>query len=156
VKTILAVLALLVLPAVASAQENYCQAANTSQTLKVERRRLRVNRDTCLRLNAAGGATCSQAQACTAAGAAGGAGCSTAQARAANAEIFANSEAGRTTMIAQTIILPAFVDFDAQAIAEDRAAYCAWWKDPTTTRAAKDLDCNKTTPPRGNDCELCP
>ncbi len=143
-------------PAAAWAQENYCAAATATQVPKVERRRLAVNAKTCLRLNAAGGATCTQAQACVAAGAAGGAGCSANQARAAGAEIFANTEAGRQTMITQRIIVPAFLDFDTQNAADDLVGYCLWWKDPTTTRAAKDLDCNKTTPPRGNDCEICP
>jgi hypothetical protein len=154
-KRILFVLAVLLLPLLAEAQETYPIATTAGQQARVERRRVKANSITCLRLNAVGGATCTQAQACTAAGAAGGAACTVVQARAANAEIFANSLAGRQTLLEQTILLPAFTDFQNQEIAEDSAAYCIWWKDAATTRAAKDLDCNKTTPPRGNNCELC-
>lgn len=154
-KRILFVLAVLLLPLLAEAQETYSFPGTANQQAKVERRRLKLNAETCLRLNAVGGATCTQAQACTAAGAAGGAACTAVQARAANAEIFANTLAGRTTLLEQRILLPYFKDSDNQTAAEDRDALCSWWNNVGTTRAAKDTACNSVSPPLGNNCELC-
>jgi hypothetical protein len=159
-KRILFVLAASSLPLLAevpqaAAQETYSFPATANQQVRVERRRVQANRTTCLRLNAVGGATCTQAQACTAAGAAGGAGCNVTQARAANAEIFAATLAGRTAMIEQRILIPFFTDAQNQSVAEDKDAQCIWWRNPATTRAAKDIACNAVSPPLGNNCELC-
>jgi hypothetical protein len=153
-KRILFVLAALLVPALLSAQETYPIAATANQQARVERRRVKTNGNTCLRLNAVGGATCTQAQACTAAGAAGGASCTAVQARAASAEIFANSLAGRQTMLEQTIILPAFTDYQKQTAAEDQTGFCVWWK-ATATQPQKDAICTGTSPSLGAACELC-
>lgn len=146
---------ILLAPLPALAQETYSVTASAVQAARVERQRVRQNALTCQRFNQA--PTCTQAQVCVAAGAAGGAACTAAQARATtpSSEIFPATLAGRENMIVFSIVVPRFNEFLAQDIADDSAAYCIWWKDAATTRAAKDLDCNKTNPPRGNNCELC-
>jgi hypothetical protein len=152
-KVLLGLILLAPLPALA--QETYSIPATAAQAARVERQRVRQNAMTCKRFNLA--PTCTQAQACVAAGAAGGAACTALQARATtpSSEMFPATLAGRESMIIFAIVVPHFNDFLTQDIADDSAAYCIWWKDAATTRAAKDIDCNKTTPPRGNNCELC-
>jgi hypothetical protein len=145
---------ILLLPAATSAQETYSVAVNANQQARVERERTRRNTTTCLRLNAGTGGVCTQAQACVAAAATGGASCNAAQAQAVNAEIIANTTAGRQQVFISKAAL-AFQDIQNQSSAEDRAAECAWWNNPATTRADKDIHCNKIQPPRGNNCELC-
>jgi hypothetical protein len=164
-KRILFVLVMLVpfaprAPGTATAQETYCTAANASQQARVERDRLRRNRSTCLRLGAVGGATCTQAAACVAAAAVGGASCTVAAARAVNAEIFANTQAGRE-LVFNSRVVPLLKDIADQNSLEDRSAQCIWWNDPATTQAERNAACNlvkdpATGLPLGNGCELCP
>mgnify|MGYP001593261181 CR=1 FL=1 len=147
---------LLGLPLLAASQESYAVAATAPQVTRIDRARLAQNRNTCLARNAVGGATCTQAQACVAYGAAGGAACTVAQARATtpSCEIFAATLAGREAFVVATVV-GHVQEFQAQATAEDKVAFCVWWRTVASV-AAKNTICTTTVPSLGNGCEICP
>jgi hypothetical protein len=158
-KRILFVAVLAFLPELAEAQTTYCTNVSAGVEVRIERDRKRRNRNTCLRLGAGTNGVCTQAQACVAAAAAGGIGCTVAQARAANAEIFPDSQAGRE-LVYNAKVAVALKDVQDQNVIEDQSAQCIWWNTPTTTQAERNALCNLvkdpvTGLPLGPGCELC-
>lgn len=74
--------------------------------------------------------TCTQAQACVAPGclAAGGASCSAAQARAAGCRVYpASTQAGREEFVTFFIAAPRFIELVAMQNAESKRAFCEAW-----------------------------
>ena len=88
-------LAVLLFPAFAQAQEAYTVNATAGQVTRLTKAVTIQNRQTC----AASGfpASCTQAQVCVQANAGGGAACTAGQARAANVRIYPNTLAGCAT-----------------------------------------------------------
>jgi hypothetical protein len=150
-KRAFAVIAILLAPTLLCAQETYSLPANATQVQKVDRARVRQNTATCGRFALA--PTCTQAQACVSAEASGGASCTAAQARNANAEIFANSQAGREAFL-QDRIRKDIQDFVQAAASEDQAGFCNWWKN-AATQVQKDAVCTASVPPLPAGCEVC-
>jgi len=138
------------------AQETFSIPVTAGQVTRIDRARIKTNSNTCLARNAVGGANCTQAQACTAYGAAGGASCTVAQARATNpsCEIFAATLAGREAFTLATVVAKV-VEFQTQAVAEDKVAFCVWWN-TIASAGAKNTICTTATPSLGNGCEICP
>lgn len=149
--SLLAVVAVLGIGSGAWAQESYTISATAVQVARTDRERIANNVRTCVRLGQAPG--CTQAQACVAAGAAGGAGCTFAQALAVNAELYANSLAGREAFVAFTIYRLALSDYAARHQRADAGSYCTWWS-TTATQAQKDSECSKVGQAAG--CSICP
>lgn len=155
-KKILFSIALLLLTAgLTSAQETYSIAATANQVTRVSRAVLTFNAKSCLRLNAVGGATCTQAQACTAAAAAGGASCTAAQARAANARIYPNTQPGREEFVTFALVARDVTDLGNDAVALDQLLFCAAFK--AATAGNQNTACTSVgyTPVSGQ-CEVCP
>ncbi len=92
----------------ASAQETYSLQADAPSVVILTDLATFNNARTCLTLGLAVG--CTQAQACTAANAAGGASCTAAQARAANVRIWPATLAGREEYVMFQIAVPRFND----------------------------------------------
>ena len=138
-KKLLLALALLFLADAAQAQETYSVSASAGQVASHERDRASRARATCLRLGQAVG--CTQAQACTAANAAGGASCTAAQARAADARIYPATQAGREEFLTFSIIVPEFLSRIANAASSERAAAGVWFNAQNQT--TKDAECVK-------------
>ena len=92
----------------ASAQESHVIPVSLANIAKENSIINGKNAKTCQRLSLAIG--CTQAQACTAASAAGGASCTAAQARAAKARIWLLTQPGREEYTIFGIVEPAFDD----------------------------------------------
>jgi hypothetical protein len=137
-KKLLFVLALLV-GGSASAQESYSLSASAGQVSQHDRDRSSKNRQTCTRLGQS--LTCTQAQACTAAGAAGGASCTAAQARAANARIYPATLAGREEFLTFDMVVPEFQRRVKGAAADESNAAKAWFLAQNQT--VRDAECSK-------------
>lgn len=132
----------------AEAQETYSvgpvsAARVTTASIVITKR----NGETCLRVNAVGGRTCTQAQACTAGGAAGGASCTAAQARTANVRIYPLTQAGREEFLTFAIALPDLDNMVFQQADENKRAFCAAWV--AATNANKDTICTTLALPTG-------
>lgn len=148
-KSLLAVVLVLV-ACVASAQETYSISANANQVSRLTKYETVQNAKTCLSFALSIG--CTQAQACTAAGAAGGASCTAAQARAANARIFPATQAGREEFLIFVIILGFGIpEFDRQAFTFDQGQFCPLFK--AATQTARDNACTAIGASAG--CEPC-
>lgn len=126
---------LLAAPAFAQG-ETYDQAASAQQVADLTAIIAGENASRCKALNLA--ASCTQAQACTAAGAAGGASCTAAQARAAGARIWPDSLSGRDEYVTFEIVLPEFIRRRASLFSNAVTAKCQWWDAQNqTTRDAE-------------------
>lgn len=132
-------LALLFVAPSAFAQETYSIAASAGQTAQHDRNRVASNRQTCTRLGQA--LACTQAQACTAANAAGGASCTAAQARAVNARIYPATQAGREEYLTFDMVAPEFVRRVKGAAADEQNAAKAWFLAQNQT--VRDAECSK-------------
>ena len=145
----LGLLVLLLLPALASAQETYSISATAGQVTDLAGIVTAHNERTCERLGQA--ASCTQAQACTAAGLASG--CSAATARNNNVRIFPATQAGREEFVTHMIVAPRFVDMkaavDARAREKFRAACLA------ASQSERDAAC-AAIPNAGSSCGICP
>lgn len=143
---------LLMLPALSEAQEVYSVSANAIQVAIVQQWTAFLNRDNCRRINAAGGAACTQAQACTAVNAPGGSGCSPAQARQAGVRIWPDSQAGREEYMLHGVAAPALADIKAKLPASIVIDKCIWWNGQNTT--VQNAECATIGAPPG--CSPCP
>lgn len=141
---------LLCLAGGAAAQESYSTTATAQQVSDLRQHVLALNRVTCRRLQLT--AACSQAQACVAANAAGGASCTAAQARAANVRIWPDAQAGREEFIMWTWIVPRMLEARAALAGLTIADYCVWWDSQNQT--TKDAECAKIGAPAS--CFVCP
>jgi hypothetical protein len=122
-----------------SAQETYSLSATANQVSLHDRDRASSNRQACTRLGLS--STCTQAQACTAANAAGGASCTAAQARAANARIYPATQAGREEFLTFSIVAPEFQRRVKGAAADEQNAAKAWFL--AQSQAVRDAECAK-------------
>ena len=113
------------------AQETYSLTANTAQVADLTLMVTTNNERTCDTLRQP--LTCNQAQACTAANAAGGSSCTSAQARAANARIFPNTQAGREEFVAFGLVAPRFQTLKPEVIAWDQDKFCRTWRGANQT-----------------------
>lgn len=134
----------------AMAQETYSLSATAQQVSDLTLIVTAANGRACESFNLA--ETCTQAQACTAANAAGGASCTAAQARAANARIFPLTQPGREEFVTFMIAAPRFQDFKVGIVGRDHDKMCQFWS--TATQVQKDTTC--TSVGRSAGCQLCP
>lgn len=132
-------LAVLLFASPALAQETYSLSGSATQVSQLDRDRASTNRQTCVRLGQV--AACTQAQACTAAGAAGGASCTAAQARQANARIYPATQAGREEFLTFSYVAPEFQRRVKGAAADELNAAAAWFNAQNT--ATKNAECAK-------------
>src|SRR5690349_13440752 len=137
--------ALLSIAAPAEAQESYTASATVGQVADFRQYVLAINRGTCRKYSLA--ATCTQAQACTAANAAGGASCTAAQARAASARIWPDTQAGREEFMTFVWLVPKFNEAKSSLPSQANADYCAWWS--ASNQTTKDAECSKIGAPNG-------
>lgn len=145
-------LALVVLAglAVASeAQESYTISVTVNQQARVTRSVNVQNQTTCIRLNQP--AACTQAQACVAANAAGGASCTAAQARQANARIYPNTQPGREEF-ATAVFAKDVNEMINNAVALDQSQWCVAFK--AASLANQNSAC--TVVGYTSPCEPCP
>lgn len=149
-KRIFISIGLLMFPGLVGAQETYSLAATAQQVSDLTIVVAIENERTCIRLGQA--ASCTQAQACTAANAAGGASCTAAQARAATARIWPATQAGREEFVTFAIAAPRFQDLKAGTIGRHREKMCEAWT--AANQAGKDSMCTATGNSAG--CTLCP
>ena len=148
-KKLLLALTLVALPSMVEAQEVYSISATANQVTRITRANALTARRTCLRLGLAEG--CTQAQACVAANAAGGASCTAAQARAANARIYPITQAGREEFITFEFIVKELKEFDAEAVRRDQDLYCIWFK--AQNQATQNAECSKISSVA--ECKIC-
>lgn len=146
----LIVLAFVLTTAAAEAQETYSVNATAGQVTDLVSIAAAENEKVCYRYNLA--LTCTQAQACTAAGAAGGASCTAAQARAAQARIFPATQAGREEFVTFKMLAPVFIDQRASIGGWHRERLCIFWSSANQTQ--KDALC--TGSGQSTNCNLCP
>lgn len=129
----------------AAAQETYSVAATSGQVADLTSIVASFNQTRCRALNLT--LNCTQAQACVAANAAGGSSCTDAQARAAGARIYGNSQAQREDYVLREIVQPQFVNLKAALFAGGQIAYCLWWDAQNQT--TKDAELTKIGFPTG-------
>jgi hypothetical protein len=135
----------------AQAQETYTLSYGAAPVARLNRTRAAINVQTCKRLGLAD--ACTQAEACTAAGAAGGASCSDAQAVAANARIYPDTQAGREELVTQ-LALQSFRAIERALLTEPEArGVCQWFTNTATAQQRSDF-C--TTAGQPADCMPCP
>lgn len=103
-KALLVALVFAGLASFASAQETYSVNAPAGVVTDITSLVSIQNQRTCERITLA--SSCTQAQACTQVGAAGGASCTAAQARASNVRIYPATTAGREEWVNQEIVIP--------------------------------------------------
>lgn len=132
-------LVLILLAAPAAAQETYSIAATAGQVADLASIVAGFNQGRCKALNLA--TNCTQAQACVAANAAGGASCTAAQARAAGARIYGNSQSEREDYVLRELVQPEFVARKSSLFAQGQTAYCLWWDAQNQT--TKDAELTK-------------
>lgn len=140
---------LLLLAATASAQESYSQNASAGQVTDLRAVVAAKNEETCERVGLS--ESCTQAQACTAGNAAGGASCTAAQARTANVRIFPDTQAGRDEYVLHVFVLPQFNEARNLISRRHQIKLCRWWA--TANRTQKDAVCTAAGQSAG--CELC-
>lgn len=143
-----AIFTLIALPALA--QETYSVPATAGQVMDLTQIVAAHNEQTCERLSLTD--ACTQAQACTAANAAGGSSCTAAQARAANARIFPATQAGREEFVIFVIVAPRFADLRAGIVGHTRQRFCDWFTN-TASQAQRDSVCTNAGRPAG--CNVC-
>jgi hypothetical protein len=133
------------------AQETYSVSYSAANVARFNRVRVAINKVTCNRLGLTD--TCTQAEACTAANAAGGASCTAAQAKAANARIYGDSQPEREAL---------FTDYAQNSLkAIERALLtepearqtCDWFTNTATAQQKQDFCTNAGNPA---DCNPCP
>jgi hypothetical protein len=146
----LLILVLLAWAARALAQEAYTLNATANQVADLSLIVAASNGRTCQNLGQV--ELCTQTQACTAAGAAGGGSCTAAQARAANARIYPQTQAGREEFVTFVIAAPRFQDMKAGIAGYDRQQMCIFWG--TASQGQKDTACAAVG--RAAGCSLCP
>jgi len=142
--------ALIFAPGLVQAQEAYAVNATAGQVTRLTKAVTIQNRQTC----AASGfpASCTQAQVCTFVNAAGGASCTAAQARASNVRIYPNTLAGREEYITFGLLIPAFQQLTSTAVTTDQQDFCAAFK--AAIQGTKDATCATYGLPAA--CEICP
>lgn len=116
----------------AEAQETYSLPAGAGNVTTLSTVMTGLNRETCLRYSLS--ASCTQAQVCAAAGAAGGASCTAAQARAAGVRIYPITFSGREEFVTFGIALPEFLRLVAAQQSETRRLFCEGWNAATVTQ----------------------
>jgi hypothetical protein len=147
---ILIAVVITLLATAASAQETYSQNATAGNVVELRGVVTADNEDTCEKAGLS--ESCTQAQACVARNAAGGASCTAAQARAAGVRIYPDSEAGRNEYVLHTYVLPQFTVARARIALRHAIKLCRWWATANTTQ--KNAVCSAAGQPNG--CELCP
>jgi hypothetical protein len=138
-------LLLLLLAAPAAAQESYTVSAGAENVATLSVVMAALNGDSCARYSLA--RTCSQAQVCAAANAAGGSSCTAAQARAAGVRIYPITFAGREEFLSFGIALPKFLELVASQQQEDRRAFCESWNAANQTQ--RNAACTAMGAPTG-------
>lgn len=134
-RLLLAIVAVLGLPVVVSAQEIYSVNAPATDVNTIERERVKWNTSVC----ATGSlpASCTQAQICGSARwvsiVGGGASCTAVQARAVDIEIFANSQAGREGFFVRKLLPILRVILRATNKISDAEAKCINWRNGNDT-----------------------
>jgi len=147
----LVIVALVALAPYAAAQENYNVPASAQQVADLTAVVTGANLRTCLLWGKAAGCTDQGASGtCVAAGAAGGSSCTAAQARAANARIFPATQAGREEFVQFKIAAPTFVAMKNELPTFSRAAYCSWFG--LQTQTTQDSECTKIGLSAGCSC----
>lgn len=141
----------------ADAQETYSLSATANQVTDLRQHVLAENRALCRRYSVAL-ASCqtSQGTICAAANAAGGASCTAAQARAAGVRVWPDTQAGREEFVTFSWVAP---DFQAARTETPQpfipgpamGDYCEWWKAQNQT--TKDAECSKISAP--TPCVVC-
>jgi len=149
-KRLLLLVVLSFIPAFAEAQESYNVAATAGQVTRLTKAVTIQNRQTC---GASGfPASCTQAQVCTFVNAAGGASCTAAQARAANVRIYPNTLAGREEFVTFALVVPAFQQLVSIAVSTDQQDFCAAFK--AAAQGTNNATCATYGLP--TVCEICP
>jgi len=141
-KLVLALFVLTLSAGVAQAQEVYSLPVGSGNVASLSVVITGRNGALCNRYGLA--LTCTQAQVCPLAGAAGGASCTAAQARAAKARIFPLTQAGREEFTTFEIALPKFLELVAEEKAEQRRAFCVAWL--AKTQPERDAICTGCDP----------
>lgn len=149
-KRLLILATLFLLPAGLQAQEAYAVNATAGQVTRLTKAVTIQNRQTCA--SSGFSANCTQAQVCTQANAAGGASCTAAQARAANVRIYPNTLARREEFVTFGLVVPAFQQLTATATTTDQQDFCAAFK--AAAQGTKDATCATYGLPAA--CEICP
>jgi bifunctional ADP-heptose synthase (sugar kinase/adenylyltransferase) len=147
-KLIVTLAVLFAAAASASAQESYSTPATAQQVTDLTEGIGSFNVKTCKRLILAVG--CTQAQACVAANAAGGASCTAAQASATvpSCRIYVTTtQAGREEFVNKVFVAPQFNDLKAVTPAINQYRGCLKWQ--TDNQTARDGSCTAAgiTPP---------
>jgi hypothetical protein len=164
-KRLTLLIAFLFAPAMASAQETILSAGIAITAVQEQQLTSIVatlNSRTCLRVNAAGGEACTQAQACTAIGNPTNCASTPATARALNVRIYPNTNdaagtAGRTEFVTFVYIVPNFVAGLGDPTSFEYERVCANWSAFTDTQrntACQDL--GRTSSTVAQPCRLCP
>lgn len=136
--------------ATASAQETYSQNATAANVIDLRAVTVADNEDTCERLGLS--ESCTQAQACVTGNAAGGSSCTAAQARTANVRIWPDTQAGRDEYVLHNFVLPRFNAAKARIALRHAFKLCRWWSTANTTQ--RNSVCTAAGQSAG--CELCP
>ena len=150
-RKILPLIALLLLPVVASTQESYSVPAPAQNVTTLTAVITKINGDLCVATSLA--RNCTQAALCVAAGVPGGSGCTPAQARAAKARIYPNTFAGREEFVTFGIALPKFLELVAEVAADQRRDACEKWT--AASEASQNSACAALgLPTVANGCKL--
>jgi len=147
-KKLFAIVLLLATPN-AIAQESYTVPISAGNQLTMTDIVRMHNEKICWRLGLAD--NCTQAQACTAANAAGGASCTAAQARAVAARVYTNNTAGREEFHIQETAVPALAIKIADLVSHNQERMCRNWG--TFNQTQKDNLCTAAGLSAG--CKLC-
>lgn len=148
-KRLLFLLAIIFLPAVAQSQESYTVNSSAAQVVRLTKAVTIQNRQTCASQGFP--ASCTQATICVQVNAAGGASCTAAQARASNVRIYPNTLAGREEFVTFSLVVPAFQQLMSTAVSTDQQDFCAAFK--AAAQGTKDATCTTYGLPAA--CEPC-
>lgn len=133
----------------AAAQESYTVNSSAAQVVRLTKAVTIQNRQTCASQGFP--ASCTQATICVQVNAAGGASCTAAQARASNVRIYPNTLAGREEFITFALIVPAFQQLMGTAVSTDQQDFCGAFK--AASQATRDATCTTYGLPAA--CEPC-
>lgn len=135
----------------AQAQETYTLNATAGQVTDLTSIVTSANARTCIRVGAAGGESCTQAQACSAIGNPTNCSSTASVARGLNVRIFPLTQAGREEYVTFTWVAPLFIAAidDPTAFEHERA--CINWQGFNTTQ--RNAVCTAFGRPTG--CRLC-
>lgn len=150
-KKLIITIVLVMTAAAASAQEIYTFSVGGTTTNRasvvgqIELGRVQWNTEVCKNVSLP--ASCTQAQACVGHNTAGGAACTAQQALDGNVRIFPDSEAGRSSFVANIMVRNQVAQFLSIQIAKDQADALAAWQ--AKNAADKDAICATLGMPAG-------